>query len=324
MKESDKFEYSQLSSNILQLYKSSSKLIIRSQDCYVYDQEGKKYIDFESGVWCSNLGHSHDNIIRLIDHQSRECIHHGYSFRNTQSEELSQELLELSGLKNGASVFLSSGSEAVNLSITLSRSITGRKKILRIDNSYLSAYGFGQVSDENDDLMNIKFNDQTSSKNINFREISAFVVETGSASYGIIKFPDPDFVKSLIEKSRENGCLIIAEEVTTGMGRTGKWFGFQHYDFIPDIVVTGKGLGNGYPVSAVTVNSDVLKRFNQKQFRYAQSHQNDPLGCAIGLEVIRTIKKGKLIEKGQHTGEFFQKQLEKLHNRFPDKIKEIR
>lgn len=324
MKESDKLKYSQPVSNILPLYNSTSKLIVSSKDCYLFDQEGNKYIDFESGVWCTNLGHSHDNIIRLIDHQSRECIHHGYSFRNKQSEELSNELLKLTGLKNGASVFLSSGSEAVNLSITLSRSITGRKKILRIDNSYLSAFGFGQVSDENDDLVNIKFNDQTSLKDINFKEISAFVVETGSASYGIVKFPDPDFLRALTEKSRENGCLIIAEEVTTGMGRTGKWFGFQHYDFIPDMVVTGKALGNGYPVSAVTINSDVLKSFNKEPFRYAQSHQNDPLGCAIGLEVIRTINRENLIEKSQKTGEYFKKQLEKLHNRFPGKIKEIR
>ncbi|MFW5645063.1 MAG: aminotransferase class III-fold pyridoxal phosphate-dependent enzyme [Bacteroidota bacterium] len=71
MKESDKFEYSRSSSNILQLYKPTSKRILSSKDSYVYDQEGKKYTDFESGVWCTNLGHSHDNIISLIDHQSR-------------------------------------------------------------------------------------------------------------------------------------------------------------------------------------------------------------------------------------------------------------
>ena len=73
------------------------------------------------------------------------------------------------------------------------------------------------------------------------------------------------------------------------MGRTGKWFGFQYYDIIPDMLVTGKALGNGYPVSSVTVSAEIEKRFDESPFTYAQSHQNDPLGCFIGVEVIKII-----------------------------------
>jgi acetylornithine aminotransferase len=108
------------------------------------------------------------------------------------------------------------------------------------------------------------------------------------------------------------------------MGRLGKWFGFQHYDFIPDIVVTGKALGNGFPVSSVTINSVLADKFEHSPFRYAQSHQNDPLGCSIALEVIKIIETNKLIDKSRTTGDYFKKQLEQIKFKYPEKIKEAR
>ena len=312
-----------MTDDIIPFYTPSNKLIVRSNGCYQYDSEGKEYIDFESGVWCANIGHSNERIVQLINSQVRESVHHGYRFRNEQAEKLSVRLQELTGLRNGASVFLSSGSEAVNLSITLARYLTGRKKILKIDNSYLSAYGFGRISDENTDMATVKYNDLNDVKNIDFDEIAAFLLETGGASIEMVQFPGRTFIDALVENSKKKGCLLIAEEVTTGMGRTGKWFGFQHYGLTPDMVVTGKGLGNGYPVSAVTINSVLNEQFSRHPFRYAQSHQNDP-GCAIGLEVISYIEENGLIEKGNRTGEYFKVQLERIAENHPGKVKEVR
>lgn len=310
--------------DILPFYQPSNRVITKSKDCYLFDSEGKKYIDFESGVWCTNIGHSNDQIIKRISEQITEVIHHGYYFRNISAEELSVKLQQLIGFENGASVFLSSGSEAVNLSITLARRFTGKKKILKIDNSYLSAFGFGQISDENETLVNVKFNDLNSIDKIDFKNIAAFLVETGGASVDMVRFPDKEYIHKLEKRCRENGCLIIAEEVTTGMGRLGKWFGYQHYDLVPDILVAGKALGNGFPVSSVTLNSNLAGKFAQHPFRYAQSHQNDPLGCTIALETIKFIEENQLINKANSTGEYFKKQLEHIHFRNPEKIKEIR
>lgn len=309
---------------IIPLYISSDKLIVKSNDCYLYDSEGKKYIDFESGVWCANIGHSNERINLLIKEQVNLSVHHGYRFRNHYSEELSTELQRLIGFTNGSSVFLSSGSEAVNLSISLSRYLSGRKKILKIDNSYLSAYGFGQISPENDCLVNIKYNDIASIPAIDFQSIAALVIETGGASVEMVRFPDADFIHQLTEVARKNNSYIIAEEVTTGMGRLGKWFGFQHYNFIPDMVVTGKALGNGFPVSAVTVNSLITDKLRQNPFRYAQSHQNDSFGCAIGLEVIKTIEKNNLLEQATKTGAYFKYLLDKIKIQHTDKVKDVR
>lgn len=310
--------------DIIPFYNSSDKLLVKSKDCYQYDSDGKQYIDFESGVWCTNIGHSNDQLIQLITSQLNDSIHHGYRFRNEYAEQLSKKLQHLIGFENGSSVFLSSGSEAVNLSITLSRHLTGRKKILKIDNSYLSAYGFGQMADDNQTIVTVKFNDWDSIAAIDFSEIAAFVVETGGASVEMVRFPDVDFIKKLVEISLANHCLIIAEEVTTGIGRMGKWFGFQYYDITPDIVVTGKALGNGFPISAMTINSNTAARFEQSPFRYAQSHQNDPLGCAIGLEVIKIIEENKLIDHGNRVGKYFKSQLDRLKEKHANKVQDVR
>lgn len=309
---------------IIPFYPSAEKVLVKSEGCYQYDSEGKRYIDFESGVWCVNTGYSHSKISEVIEKQAKLSIHHGYKFTNQFAETLSDELLRITGLQSGASVFLSSGSEAVNLAITLARHLTRRKKILKIDSTYLSAYGWGQVSQENDNIINIKFNDIEAISQIDFSEISAFVLETGGASIDVVQFPDYDFVQKVVKSAKRNNCMIIAEEVTTGMGRTGKWYGFQHYDILVDVVVSGKALGNGYPISAVTISKDILLQFEENPFRYAQSHQNDPLGCAITLEVIKIIEEEKLLNTSIEIGLYFKEQLEKIRKNHTDKVKDVR
>lgn len=313
-----------MNENIIPFYPSSDKLITRSSGCYQFDSDGKEYIDFESGVWCANLGHGHKRIVAAINEQIKTSIHHGYRFRNEKSEILSGELQRIIGFKKGASVFLSSGSEAVNLSVSIARKLTNKKKILKISNSYLSAYGFGKIDPDNENLVNVPFNDIEAIKEINFEEICALVLETGGASVEMVRFPEYEFVKELVETSVKNKLLIIAEEVTTGMGRLGKWFGFQSYDYKPDIVVTGKALGNGYPISAVTINENTLNALKKDLFVYAQSHQNDPLGCAVALEVIKVIEEEHVLDNCRKMGSYFAENLEKLRSSFPDKIKEIR
>lgn len=109
----------------------------------------------------------------------------------------------------------------------------------------------------------------------------------------------------LFKKIREADGLVMSNEVTTGMGRTGKWFGFQHYDFQPDIVALGKGLGNGYPVSAIAMSINVAKKLEDSGLGYAQSHQNEPLGCAVAKEVITGLRDESLIEHGAALGKYF-------------------
>ena len=149
-------------------------------------------------------------------------------------------------------------------------------------------------------------------------------METGGASVETVRFPDRDYIHEIVRIAKLHDCLIIANEVTTGFGRLGNWFGFQHYNIQPDMVVTGKALGNGYPISAVTVNYNVLEEFNKAPFVYTQSHQNDPLSCAVGLEVIKVIEEEKLIDNGVLIGQYFKEQLIELYKESGGKIKAVR
>jgi len=307
---------------IIPLYKQADTVIVKSENCYVYDSDNKQYIDFESGDWSSNLGHSNPKINERIKQQVDTLIHDGLRFRNNESEQLSLKLLDKLGLTGGQCAFVNSGSEAVNLGITIAKNLIGRKKVLKMDCSYLSAFGHGQISESNTDLINIPFNNLDAISKLDFQEISAFVFEPGNSS-SLIKYPNEDFINAVASEIKKHGGLLMANEVTTGFGRTGKWFGFQHYDYLPDIVSVGKALGNGYPISGVAISSKISELFQKSPFRYAQSHQNDALGCAVGLEVISTFEKLDLISKGFEKGTYFKNKLIKLQTKHPE-IVEVR
>jgi acetylornithine/N-succinyldiaminopimelate aminotransferase len=308
---------------IIPFYKQIDKLIIKSKDCFLYDAEGKQYIDFESGDWAANLGHSNASINQVIKDQVDLLMHDGLRFRNKPSEALSIRLLEKLSFEDGLCAFLNSGSEAVNLSITLAKQLTKRNKILKMDCSYLSAFGHEQVLSNNPDILNIPMDNTNVISSIDFSDIAAFVFEPGNAR-GLIKYPGNDFIKAVALAIKQSGGLLIANEVTTGFGRTGKWFGFQHYDCQPDIVAMGKALGNGYPVSCTAINNKLVEMFKHAPFRYAQSHQNDPLGCAVGIEVIRIFEEEDMIRLGEEKGQYLSARLMELQDEYLGKIKEVR
>ena len=308
--------------HILPLYDAGGIHIVKSEGCYLYNRDGKRYLDLESGVWCMNLGHNHKRINRALQRQLDRSIHLGYQVQSPLPGQLSKVLLKKLMFFEGKSVFLSSGSEAVDLAITIARHLTGRNVICKIDDSYLSAYGHGSMAKHNRDLVNIRNNDYEKLTSSDFTKTAAFVFEPGTA-WGMIRFPSSEFIASLVIKARSAGSLIIIDEVTTGFGRTGKWFGFEHYRLQPDIVVCGKGMGNGYPISAVTLKKDLSEAFENNPFRYAQSHQNDPLGCAVSLEVIKEIDRTGLVQETEEKGILFKSLLKNTclkHN----EIKEVR
>lgn len=309
---------------IIPLYPSSEKVLVRSEGVYLFDSDGRRYIDFESGVWCANLGHGHHAILNVLQQQAQACMHQGYRFRNHISELLSHRLLQLLDFSEGQSVFLSSGSESVNLAITLAMHLTGRRKVLKVSNSYLSAYGHGQMSASNDNLVNLSFNNLDVLNKADFNSAAAFVFEPGGASLDMVCFPDREYITTAFKKAKEAGAFFIVDEVTTGFGRLGDWFGFQFYDVTPDMVAMGKALGNGYPVSALCVNAGVKQSLLQLPFRYAQSHQNDPLGCAIALEVLKQFELSDLITCSKTKGAFFGQKLMRIQCQFPNLVKDVR
>lgn len=300
--------------------------IISSDNCYVTDENGKRYVDFESGVWCTSLGHNNKHINDAIIKQMNLISHTGYRYSNKIVDEAAKKVLNLFNFVDGKCVFLSSGSEAVEFAVQAVKKVMDKPYFLCFNNYFLSSYGLSatrskeewislDLSDYNGDVLSFL-------ETIPFDKIGAFIFEPGNAS-GTVKLPPVDLIKAIEAKIRENHGFIVVDEVTTGVGRTGKWFGYEYYNISPDIIAIGKGIGNGYPVSVIALSKQVANLLEKSSFKYAQSHQNDPLGCAVVKEVISTIEDNNYIQKASETGLVLERELELLLEKYPY-VKEVR
>lgn len=299
---------------------------------YLYDSKGNKYIDFEAGVWCTSLGHNNLEFNIILKGQIDKITHCGFRYTNRRvTTQASTDIIKTLNDFKGKCLFLSSGSEAVEFSIKIGKYLRRNKKILTFKESYLSAFGSGNIQDENQwiqfqlhncigcksDCLRCKlFND------IPFEDIGAFVFEPGNSG-GLVLLPPYRLIESLEKKLRDNNCLIIVDEVTTGVGRTGKWYGFQHYNLKPDIIAIGKGIGNGYPVSVVVMQEQIITEVEKLGIRYSQSHQNDALACVVVSAVIKIINNNQLINQSSKNGQYLKNRLNRLKEK-TDVIKEVR
>lgn len=319
--------------HILKCHEIVKEDFVRGDNCYLYDISDNKYIDLEAGIWCTVLGHNHPRINKTIKEQIDKIIHLNYRYTNLLAEEAAIVLLDTLSLPDGKCIFLSSGSEAVEFAVQAAKLITGKSLFLTLSDSYLSAYGAAETKSPNT-CIRFDWQQCRNCKNTNgcesctklcdilFEDIGAFVFEPGSSS-GAVRFPPQTLIDAIVRKIKNNNGLLVVDEVTTGLGRTGKWYGFEHYELEPDIIAIGKGLGNGYPVSAVAMKNNIADQLEKSKLHYIQSHQNDPLGCSIAQEVIRAIKQEALIDRSASLGEYFIAQLRQIKEQHKI-IKEIR
>ena len=300
--------------------------IIRASGCHLWDTAGKRYVDLESGVWCTVVGHCHPVLLRTIAEQGARIAHAGFGYTSPVVARAAEEILDLLGFAGGRCVFLCSGSEAVEYSVRVARMLINRPLLLVMADAYLGAYG-AALTRAPDQWYGFDWSacepcphDAPCGSHcprwaaIPLDKLGGFVFEAGSSS-GLVRFPPAKLVTAIAEQVRRNGGLIVVNEVTTGIGRTGRWFGFQHYGLVPDIVAMGKGLGNGYPVSAAAIGPAASARLGDRPIPYAQSHQNDPLGAAVARAVIRLIQGEDLIEASRPKAEFLLEGLEEIGRR---------
>ncbi len=290
------------------------ELIERASGSWIYDVNGKKYLDCESGMWCTNLGHNHPTIVETIKEQSSKIIHRNKGFLCPITIEAAEKLLDFITDKFDKVTFLNSGSEAVEFAINFAKKITKRKNVLSLENSYLGAFGIARdlsfTSSENEEFKlefpvcgrneceNLDRFLQKAYKVIDKHadDIACFVLEPIMVGGGVLR-PCSKFIQPICDKMKEIGALVIIDEVTTGFGRTGKKFGYELFKITPDILALGKALGNGYPVSAVVTKSDLEAKLTSSELYYAQSHQLDPLGTSIAMKVIEVFESEDILEK---------------------------
>jgi len=288
---------------------------VRGENCALFDDQNRRFIDLESGSWAAILGHSHPRLNRTIKAQLDQVMHLGVRTPNQLAESAARAVLELVGLPDGRCTFLSSGSEAVEFGVQVARRVTGRPLLLTFTDSYLAAFGSAGRKDPAEwHLVDWHAVADVAAclRSIPFERIGGFVVEPGGGAPGFVRFPPAALVEAIARRVQDDGGVVVVNEITTGMGRTGKWFGYQHYDLRPDIVALGKGLGNGFPVSATAIRRIFAEKLEARGFHHAQSHQNNPLGCAVALEVIAILREEGLIERGRAVGASFLDGLRRL------------
>ncbi len=279
-------------------------------------------MDLESGVWCTPLGHCHAGVNAVIKKQLDLNMHAGFCYSGSIVEIAAESVLSVTGFEGGQCVFLCSGSEAIELARQIAKNITDKPLSMTLHDSYLGSYSSVTNRAANwylfdwEDCKTCPDGDNCQPDCKKLKAIpdtlSEFIFEPGSSS-GFVRFPPKKLIQNITDIVRSNGGKIIVNEVTTGIGRTGKWFGYNHYQIEPDMVAMGKGIGNGYPVSVTAINKNTIEALNEKNtFSYMQSHQNDPLGAAIVHKIIETLKAENLISKANAKGTVFLDMLQQL------------
>ncbi len=285
-------------------------------------------------MWCMALGYGHPRIAASLADQAAKVMHLGPLFSNSLTERAAEALLRRTPHPDGQALFLSSGSEAVEMGIRLARMVTGRQPLLAIKGSYLGAFGTSMQANGMEwthvDLAPCQTCEHGSCtpdcpvlRNLDLSAFAAFVLEPVLASGGI-HLPPTAPIRHLAAAVQEAGGLVVVDEVTTGLGRTGTWWGYEQHGILPDIIACGKGLGNGYPVSAVAVSAPVAAAVGRAGFRYAQSHQNDPLAAVVAYEVLCALEDEGLISQAAATGPVLGRHLRMLQERYPEQVVQVR
>ena len=313
---------------LLEVYKKEGPLFTRGRGSFLWDEKGNKYLDLFPGWGVSILGHSHPRIVKVICNQARKLIHLPNNLKHRYQELLAEELVKRS--YKAKVFFANSGTEAVETAIKFSR-LYGkgeRFEIITMKNSFhgrtfasLSATGQKKYKLPFRPLLpkfrEAEFNDFKSLKE-NFNKKTVGVIIELIQGEGGINIAEKDYIKDLYNFCKENDLLLIVDEIQTGMGRTGKLFCYQHYGIKPDIMLLSKGLGAGFPISAVLIREDTAGLM--KPGLHASTFGGNPLATRVALEVLKTIEEENILLNIKKMSKYLFK---KLFN-FKEKFKVIK
>lgn len=279
----------------------------RGEGAWLWDTAGKKYLDALSGVAVCGLGHAHPAVSEAVCDQARRLVHTSNLYGIAKQQQLADRLTQLSGMEKA--FFCNSGAEANEAAIKLAR-LYGHQKGITIptivvaENSFhgrtlatLTATGNRKAQAGFEPLvrgfLRVAYNDLDALQSIakNSPDVVAVLLEPVQGEGGV-NVPDDDYLAGVRALCDQNGWLMILDEVQTGMGRTGKWFAFQHSLIVPDVMTLAKGLANGVPIGVCLARGQAAEVF--KPGNHATTFGGNPLACSAALAVIDTIEKDNL------------------------------
>ena len=315
---------------LLPTYDRHKILFTRGRGVYLWDSEGKRYLDFLSGIGVNALGHAHPAIQKVLKQQAGKLIHTSNLFYHEFQAELAKRLTKISGLDRA--FFCNSGTEAWEGALKLARAYArehnsnGHKakwRLLALENSFhgrtfgsLATTGQAKYRQPFAPLMPgvnfVAFNDVLDLKRQFDGSVCAICLETIQGEGGINPV-SPEFLQLARELTEKSGALLLVDEIQSGLGRTGKYFAYQHYGIAPDIITVAKPLAAGLPLGALLTTNRVATGMHPGM--HGTTFGGGPLACAVAIEFLRQLDG--LLGHISKLGKYFLAQLQGLQSKYP-------
>ncbi|MDW5267529.1 MULTISPECIES: aspartate aminotransferase family protein [Acidobacteriaceae] len=312
---------------LLHTYERNPYLFVSGQGVYLRDENGNDFLDLLSGIGVSALGYAHPAIEAAIQDQSKRLLHTSNLFFHEGTANLALRLTEISGLDRV--FFCNSGTEAWEAALKLARSHAlllrekGRKigtKFLAMEHSF-HGRTMGSVSTTHKEKYRepfgpvmpgvefVRFNDVDDLRAKFSQDVCGICIEPLQGEGGIHPVSQ-EFFAAARELCDSTGALLLADEIQSGLGRTGKWFAYQHYGILPDITTVAKPIANGIPMGAMLCTDEAALGFTPGQ--HGTTFGGGPLACAVAIAVLDTMQRENILKHIQDTGDFFKSKLQEL------------
>jgi predicted acetylornithine/succinylornithine family transaminase len=323
--------FKQEESYLLQTYKRIPIQISHGEGVYLYSVDGKKYLDFFSGLAVNALGYGNKKIIQAIEEQIKKFIHLSNYYINSPQIELAEKLVKYSRLSKV--FFANSGTEAVEASLKLIRKSFGpEKRIITFSNAFHGrTYGSLSLSGKEKykknfapllpNIVQLEFNDIEQLENNVDYNTAAIYIELIQGEGGI-KVATNQFVEKIKKLREKFGFALVADEVQSGIGRTGQAFAYNHYNIQPDLVLVAKAIGGGLPLGALITSKKYDNIFQTGD--HGTTFGGNPVACAAGLAVMNEVFNNGLVNEVARLGNYFKSELNSLQKKYPDKIADVR
>lgn len=322
--------------------------IVDAEGCYFIDASGKKYLDFSSQLMCVTLGHKNPAVIKAIEEQARSLPYIAPGFATDVRAQLSKLLLEVLPKGLEKFFFTTSGTEANEAAFKIARMVTGKTKIIARYRSYHGST-MGSIAATGDPrrwamepagkIPGVIFAPEVNCYDCplnhhypeceiacveyiehmieNESDVAAVIIEPVVGTNGVL-VPPPEYMPRLRQICDDSNVLLIADEVMSGWGRTGKWFAVDHWDIKPDILTTAKGITSAYvPLGLCATTGKIAQYFDDHYFSHGHTYEAHPLTLAPAIAAINEMKRLNLIERAREMGEYMGSKLNALKAKHP-------
>lgn len=304
--------------NLFDVYPLYNVTPVSAKGIVVTDDKGEKYLDFYGGHAVISIGHSHPHYVRRIKEQLDQIGFYSNAIQNPLQSELAEKLGKLSNCEDYNLFLCNSGAEANENALKLASFQTGKSRVLSFHNSFHGRTS-AAVAATDDLKINAPINQQQKVTFLPFDDIKAFAKEIAKGDVcavileaiqgvGGLDQPSTEFYQEIAKLCKEHHVLLIADEVQSGYGRSGKFFAFQHHDIKPDIITIAKGMGNGFPIGGVLIHQSIKASYGLLGTTFGGNH----LACAAALAVLEVIEQEFLIENTNKLYEYFKSKAAKI------------